>query len=135
MIKILTLLGLILQFVAFWMAAPEILGSDWLSKTEEMIRKAINQLPQVILAILGIAIGMMFYHSMSSIFVFSIVIPIIVLLLLFYKKVEQLLDKKISKPLVNKLIINETFRFTLLKFAALFFTLGFLIQMILVIIT
>ena len=134
MIKIFTLLGLILQFVAFWMAAPEILGADWLKKTEEMIRKAINQLPQLILAVLGMAMGVMFYHSMSSFFVFVVVIMIIILLLIFYKKVEKLLDEKISKPLVNKLIINETFRFTLLKFAALFFTLGFLIQIALVII-
>lgn len=134
MIKIFTLLGLILQFVAFWMAAPEILGVDWLSKTEEMIRKAINQLPQLILGALGMAMGVMFYHSMSSFFVFIVVIMIIILLLIFYKKVEKLLDEKNSKPLVNKLILNETFRFTLLKFAALFFTLGFLIQIALVII-
>lgn len=134
MIKIFTLLGLILQFLAFWMAAPEILGADCLSKTEEMIRKAINQLPQLILGALGMAMGVMFYHSMSSFFVFIVVIMIIILLLIFYKKVEKLLDEKISKPLVNKLILNETFRFTLLKFAALFFTLGFLIQIALVVI-
>lgn len=134
MIKIFTLLGLILQFLAFWMAAPEILGADCLSKTEEMIRKAINQLPQLILGALGMAMGVMFYHSMSSFFVFIVFIMIIILLLIFYKKVEKLLDEKNSKPLVNKLILNETFRFTLLKFAALFFTLGFLIQIALVII-
>lgn len=134
MIKTFTLLGLILQFLAFWMAAPEILGADCLSKTEEMIRKAINQLPQLILGALGMAMGVMFYHSMSSFFVFIVVIMIIILLLIFYKKVEKLLDEKISKPLVNKLILNETFRFTLLKFAALFFTLGFLIQIALVVI-
>lgn len=134
MIKIFTLLGLILQFLAFWMAAPEILGADCLSKTEEMIRKAINQLPQLILGALGMAMGVMFYHSMSSFFVFIVFIMIIILLLIFYKKVEKLLDEKNSKPLVNKLILNETFRFTLLKFAALFFTLGFLIQIALVVI-
>ena len=66
MVKIFTIIGLVLQFVAFWMAAPEILGVDWLKRTETMIRLAISKIPQVILGIVGVASGMMFYHSMSS---------------------------------------------------------------------
>ncbi|MGV0833631.1 hypothetical protein F0358_09105 [Empedobacter brevis] len=132
MIKIFTILGLVLQFLAFWMAAPEILGVDWLRKTEGLIRKMISQLPQLILAVLGMVLGVMFYHSMHSIFAFVVVIIIIAILLLLYKKLGQVLDEKISKPLIKKLILNDTFRFTLLKFAALFFTLGFIIQIALV---
>ncbi|WP_353166132.1 hypothetical protein [Empedobacter brevis] len=132
MIKIFTILGLLLQFLAFWMAAPEILGVNWLRKTEGLIRKMISQLPQLILAVLGMVLGVMFYHSMRSIFAFVVVIIFIGILLLLYKKLGQVLDEKISKPLIKKLILNETFRFTLLKFAALFFTLGFIIQIALV---
>ncbi|MGV0753954.1 hypothetical protein [Empedobacter brevis] len=132
MIKVFTILGLVLQFLAFWMAAPEILGVDWLRKTEGLIRKMISQLPQLILAVLGMVLGVMFYHSMRSIFAFVVVIIIIAILLLLYKKLGQVLDEKISKPLIKKLILNDTFRFTLLKFAALFFTLGFIIQITLV---
>ncbi|MDM1072848.1 hypothetical protein HX001_10140 [Empedobacter brevis] len=132
MIKIFTILGLVLQFLAFWMAAPEILGVDWLRKTQGLIRKMISQLPQLILAVLGMVLGVMFYHSMRSIFAFVVVIIIIAILLLLYKKLGQVLDEKISKPLIKKLILNDTFRFTLLKFAALFFTLGFIIQIALV---
>ncbi|WP_312923843.1 hypothetical protein [Empedobacter brevis] len=132
MIKVFTILGLVLQFLAFWMAAPEILGVDWLRKTQGLIRKMISQLPQLILAVLGMVLGVMFYHSMRSIFAFVVVIIIIAILLLLYKKLGQVLDEKISKPLIKKLILNDTFRFTLLKFAALFFTLGFIIQIALV---
>ncbi|WP_334126781.1 hypothetical protein [Empedobacter brevis] len=132
MIKIFTSLGLVLQFLAFWMAAPEILGVNWLRKTEGLIRKMISQLPQLILAVLGVVLGVMFYHSMRSIFAFVVVIIFIGILLLLYKKLGQVLDEKISKPLIKKLILNDTFRFTLLKFAALFFTLGFIIQITLV---
>ncbi|MGV0755076.1 hypothetical protein ACTS95_06160 [Empedobacter brevis] len=132
MIKVFTILGLVLQFLAFWMAAPEILGVDWLRKTEGLIRKMISQLPQLILAVFGMVLGVMFYHSMRSIFAFVVVIIIIAILLLLYKKLGQVLDEKISKPLIKKLILNDTFRFTLLKFAALFFTLGFIIQIALV---
>lgn len=130
MIKIFTIIGLVLQFLAFWMAAPEILGADWLRKTEDLIRKMIRQFPQVILAVLGMALGMMFYFSKSSTIIFVLVLIIIGLMLIFYKKLEQVLDEKISKPLIEKLILNDAFRFTLLKFAALFFTLGFVIQLI-----
>ncbi|WP_312557350.1 hypothetical protein [Empedobacter brevis] len=132
MIKIFTSLGLVLQFLAFWMAAPEILGVNWLRKTEGLIRKMISQLPQLILAVLGVVLGVMFYHSMRSIFAFVVVIIFIGILLLLYKKLGQVLDERISKPLIKKLILNDTFRFTLLKFAALFFTLGFIIQITLV---
>lgn len=132
MIKIFTILGLLLQFLAFWMAAPEILGVNWLRKTEGLIRKMISQLPQLILAVLGMVLGVMFYHSMRSIFAFVVVIIFIGILLLLYKKLGQVLDERISRPLIKKLILNDTFRFTLLKFAALFFTLGFIIQIALV---
>ncbi|MFV0158842.1 hypothetical protein OBK24_10305 [Empedobacter falsenii] len=86
MIKTLTILGLVLQFLAFWMAAPEILGADWLRKTEDLIRKMIRQIPQLILAVFGMFMGMMFYHSISSLFVFISVLIIIGFMLLFYKK-------------------------------------------------
>lgn len=132
MIKIFTLLGLVLQFLAFWMAAPEILGVDWLRKTEEMIRKVIKQIPQFILAVLGMVLGMMFYHSTDSLFLFILIIILVVFMCVFYKKIGSVLDDKISKPLIEKLIINDAFRFTLLKFAALFFTLGFVVQVALV---
>ena len=135
MVKIFTIIGLVLQFVAFWMAAPEILGVDWLKRTETMIRLAISKIPQVILGIVGVASGMMFYHSMSSSLIFAIVLMLIAILLIFYKKMEKSLDEKISKPLIDKLILNNTFRFILLKYAALFFTIGFVIQIMLVIIS
>ena len=100
MIKTLTILGLVLQFLAFWMAAPEILGADWLRKTEDLIRKMIRQIPQLILAVFGMFMGMMFYHSISSLIVFISVLIIIGFMLLFYKKLEQILDDKISRPLI-----------------------------------
>ncbi|WP_282628620.1 hypothetical protein [Empedobacter sedimenti] len=135
MIKIFTIIGLVLQFLAFWMAAPEILGVDWLKRTETMIRLAIAKIPQLILGIIGIVSGMMFYHSMSSTLIFATVVMLVAIMLIFYKKMEKSLDEKISKPLIDKLILNNTFRFTLLKYAALFFTIGFVIQILLVIVS
>lgn len=135
MIKLLTLLALILQFLAFWMAAPEILGADWLKRTEGVLRKLIKQIPQFILTVVGIATGAMFYHSIKYTFTLILILIIIAFFMIFYKQISIFLDKKIAQPLINKLILNDNFRFSLLKIAALFFTIGFVIQAVLIIIS
>jgi len=129
MIEFLTLLSLILQFCSFWIAAPEVLGADWLKKTEALIRNTINKLPQVILGISGMISGIVFYHSIKSTVALIAIVVVMLVLMLFSKKIEKLLDRKISKPLMDKLILNDSFRFTLLKFSAVFFTIGFFIQL------
>lgn len=137
MIKILTLIGLILQFISFWLAAPEILGPDWIVKTEDFFRKLIRKIPTVVLSFLGAIIGVIFYQSMrlDTILILVMICIIFILLLIFHKRIEYFLDHKISNPLIQKLIISNNFRFTLLKFAAIFFTIGFIIQIFLVIIS
>ncbi len=127
-IKILNLLALFFQFLAFWLAAPEILGAEWIEKTESFSRSVIKKIPSVILAISGILAGVITAHSIENIY---FVLPVFIGLALFMKfskNIEDYLDLKISKPLLSKLIIDQNFRFTLLKIAALFFTIGFLIQ-------
>ncbi|WP_322969176.1 hypothetical protein [Faecalibacter sp. LW9] len=137
MIKILTLIGLILQFISFWLAAPEILGPDWIVKTEDFFRKLIRKIPTVVLSFLGAIIGVIFYQSirLDTILILVMICIIFILLLIFHKQIEYFLDHKISNPLIQKLIISNNFRFTLLKFAAIFFTIGFIIQIFLVIIS
>ena len=51
------------------------------------------------------------------------------------KRIEAYLDRKISQPMMNKLIISQNFRYLLLKLAAIFFTVGFIIQLIIVVIS
>lgn len=135
MIKIFTILGLILQFVAFWFAAPEILGVDWLKKAERIIREAINKIPSLISLILGIVIGLLLYFTKSSIFWVLLITIIVAIQWKNTKRIEAYLDRKISQPIMNKLIISQNFRYLLLKFAAIFFTVGFIIQLIIVVIS
>lgn len=135
MIKIFTILGLILQFVAFWFAAPEILGVDWLKKVERIIREAINKIPSLISLILGIVIGLLLYFTKSSIFWVLLITIIVAIQWKNTKRIEAYLDRKISQPIMNKLIISQNFRYLLLKFAAIFFTVGFIIQLIIVVIS
>lgn len=134
--KLLLILGLTLQFVAFWLAAPEILGVQWLKKAERIIRKIISNIPSFFLLILGILMGMLF-SSITKNFVFLGIITALMigLVLIFSKKIAYILDVKISKPLLDKLIINSNLRYTLLKIAATFFTLGFVIQVVMILIS
>lgn len=134
-IKIVSIVSISLQFISFWLAAPEILGSKWLQKAEVIIRKAIKTIPGLIMLILGAFIGFFTPKALSG-FNLKILIPLILLFILtiiFSKKIQKLLDEKISVPLLNKLIINQDFRFSLLKTAALLFTTGFILQIITII--
>lgn len=130
-VKTLTIFGLFFQFISFWLAAPEILGVEWLKKTENILKKLISQIPNYILIIIGIIMGVILSESVTNFYWLLIVATFLILITFLQKKLE----KKISEPLLNKLIGSNTLRFTLLKFAAFFFTLGFILQIVSVIIS
>ena len=134
-IKIASIASISLQFISFWFAAPEVLGSEWLQKAEAIIRKGIKTIPTILMFILGAIIGVITPKTIDE-FNLKILIPlvlILILILIFSKKIQKILDEKISVPLLNKLIINQNFRFSLLKTAAILFTLGFILQIITII--
>ncbi|WP_405605539.1 hypothetical protein [Polaribacter sp. Asnod1-A03] len=129
-IKIVSIVSISLQFMSFWFAAPEVLGSEWLKKADAIIRKGIKIIPTFLMFILGAIIGVIIAKTIGE-YNLKIIIPLILILitvLIFSKKMEKALDEKISIPLLSKLIINQSFRFSLLKTAALLFTLGFILQ-------
>lgn len=134
-VKIITIFGLFFQFISFWLAAPEILGVEWLKKTENILKKLISQIPNYILIVFGIIIGIVLSESVTNFYWLLIVATLLILITFLQKKIEMNLEKKISGPLLNKLIGSNTLRFTLLKFAAAFFTLGFVLQIIAVILS
>ena len=134
-IKIASIASISLQFISFWFAAPEVLGSEWLQKAEAIIRKGIKTIPGFLMLIIGVVVGFLIPKSLSD-FNLKLIIPlacIFLLVVVFSKRMQKILDEKISVPLLNKLIINQSFRFSLLKTAALLFTLGFIIQIITII--
>lgn len=91
MIKILTIIGLVLQFLSFWLAAPEILGPKWIEKTEGFLRKIINKIPTVILTCLGAVTGIIFYHSIQfdTFWIFALIGFALCILLIFNKQIES----------------------------------------------
>lgn len=133
LIKILTIFGLSLQFIAFWLAAPEILGPEWLKKTDRIIRKMIIYLPSVILFCLGVILGILVPSAIDNLVGLLIVAPIFIGILVFHKKLILIFDRAIATPLLNKLILKGSFRYLLLKIAAAFFTIGFCLQIVAII--
>ncbi|WBX70310.1 hypothetical protein [Tenacibaculum retecalamus] len=131
-IKTINIVSLCLQFLSFWLAAPEILGTAWLQKAEAIIKRTIMKIPNIILMFISLIIGHFFANGIHKYEIRTVIFfgIIFVFVLVFSKKMRTLLNEKISTPLLEKLIINDSFRFTLLKTAALMFTVGFILQII-----
>src|SRR5262245_31486189 len=56
-------LGLVLQFVSFWLAAPEILGDNGLKRMQSIIKKIISNLSVIVLSLLILSYTLYFTIS------------------------------------------------------------------------
>jgi hypothetical protein len=144
LIKWLNILGLVLQFIAFWLAAPELLGVEALKRFETGLVKIISQLPGLLFGFLGFSLGIGlgiygFYTGMqgdrekvfSSMYLMAGVMAVYVLFMVFfYKRLQVYLQRNVAEPLIEKLINNNQTRKAALVLGALFFTVGFLAQLV-----
>lgn len=112
------------------MAAPEILGPEWLKKTDRIIRKLITHLPTGILFVLGVILGILFPKAMDNIIWLIVISPLFLGIMIFHKKLTVFFDRTIAIPLLDKLILRGSFRYLLLKIAAALFSIGFLLQIV-----
>ncbi|HEY9116114.1 MAG TPA: hypothetical protein VIN10_15560 [Bacteroidales bacterium] len=146
--KWLNAIGIIFQFVAFWFAAPELLGSSTLKRFENGLRKLISLIPMVILLIVvagfGLGMGLMGIlkgikgtsqglekgEFINYLVVLSISMLLYVVFMIFFKRIKNWLDVKIAQPLLVKLINNNQTRSTALIVGAILFTAGFICQFI-----
>lgn len=143
LIKWLTILGLVLQFIAFWLAAPELLGVDALKRFESGLVKIISQLPGLLFGFLGFSLGLGlgiygFYTGMhgnkdqvfTSMYIMAGIMAVyVVFMVFFYKRLQVYLQKNVAEPLIEKLINNNQTRKAALVLGALFFTVGFVAQL------
>jgi hypothetical protein len=142
--KWLNILGLVLQFIAFWLAAPELLGVEALKRFEAGLVKIISQLPGLLFGFLGFSVGLGlgiygFYTGMqgerenviSSMYItIGIMVAYVLFMVFFYKRLQVYLQRKVAEPLIEKLINNNQTRKAALILGALFFTVGFLAQLV-----
>jgi hypothetical protein len=145
--KWINIIGLIFQFLAFWFAAPELLGSESLRRFEKGLIALIGKIPTVIITFSALAIGggMSWYgintgleasekdatgmiYTMITIIVLSVVI--MVYFIFFAGKTQRWIQAKMATPLVEKLIMNGESRKSALIAGAVLFTLGFVMQLV-----
>jgi hypothetical protein len=144
--KWLNALGMILQFISFWFAAPELLGVSTLKRFEKGLQKFISIIPMILLMIIiagfGIGLGLMgflkglkgasqgleegeFFRYLAILGGVSIVYVIFVIR---FKRIERWLEMKLAKPLTERLINSNHTRTNALIIGALLFTIGFVCQ-------
>ena len=151
--KWLNIIGLTFQFLAFWFAAPELLGATTLKRFEKGLKKFISFLPVfiVLIVILGYgltSIGVGLFKAYKSqtegieeqeMYNYYVALGIgtlcYIVFLVFYKRIRSWLTLKVAEPLTEKLIKNSKIRSTALVIGAVLFTVGFAFQIIALVLT
>lgn len=149
--KWLNAFGLLLQFLSFWFAAPELLGDSFLKRMQGGLKTFITKFSLVILLIVVLGYGLTFSflgiikgmkasenpisqnEMIQYYIVFGFATIAYMIFILNYKKIKTWLDVRVAGPLIEKLILNPDLRKNALISGAILFTLGFLIQFAIII--
>lgn len=150
MIKWINITGLVLQFLSFWFAAPELLGSQTLKRFESGLIRFLSRLPSYLLGLIGIFFGITMgvygaykgfdaqqnpENITKTLVVLFSVSCIYIVYMIFYKKVQKWIERIFAKPLINNLITNNKSRQLALITGAVLFTIGFLCQFVVLLIS
>lgn len=146
--KLLTVVGLICQFVAFWFAAPELLGESTLKRMQTGIQKLVTWIPIIVTLVVVLGYGVTFIsisaynaYKMSQsgelaidptkYFVAMGIFTTLYMVFMFrYKKIKAYLENQVAIPLTHKLLNSNETRKNALIIGALLFTIGFIAQLI-----
>lgn len=143
--------GMLLQFLAFWFAAPELLGEKRLKSFEKGLKNLISYLPMILILLVIAVYGLTFgiggiikgiHASAQGIetstlnnyyLVLSACTILYLVFILFFRRIHRWIESKIATPLSNKLINDQSVRKSALIVGAVLFTIGFLCQFIIAI--
>jgi hypothetical protein len=129
--KWINVLGMTLQFVSFWFAAPEILGEEKLKHYEDKIKYYISNLPTLLFGVPAIVlIGILLSSSEADKGEIPAPLIFVILAIVFRSKLKARFEAKLIQPLLDRLIESEDKRQDYLRLAAIFFTSGFLMSVI-----
>ena len=132
--------GIVLEFLSFWLAAPEILGEERLKALERRLEKEIKQLPDL-LAVLVAALAGMLAAVVLMLVVAGEVTPVaavagVVLMVVAAVAtaaaavVANKLQEKIAAPALRVLADDKRIRQRSLAVGGVLFVVGFLLQLI-----
>jgi len=150
--KWLNALSILLQFISFWLAAPELIGDVSLKRLNAFLQKFVSNISMIILTLLilgfslwmginGILKGLEYSKSgmssedlISQLTILGVACGVYLVFMIYFKRIKLWLDKRVSIPLVNKFTYSDSFRRNSLLVGALLFTFGFLIQFVIILI-
>lgn len=146
--KLLNAIGLICQFVAFWFAAPELLGETTLKRMQASIQKLVTLIPIIATVVVVFGYGLTFLaisgyntYQMSKTgevvidptkyFISIGVFTVLYMIFIFrYKKIRAYLETRVAIPLTHKLLHSNETRKNALIIGAILFSIGFIAQLL-----
>ena len=148
--KWLNAISLIIQFLSFWLAAPELVGDQFLKRFQNGLKTFISKLSIIIISvvIIGFSLGLSingWIQGMSATeqgitgeeirnyYIFTGVMMIIYFIFIFrLKQFRAWMERSVSGPLVDRIINDNNIRKNALILGAVLFTLGFIGQLIVI---
>lgn len=153
LLKWLNILGMVLQFISFWCAAPELLGESAMKRLESGMTRFVARIPVIIvfggmlvytLAMAGFGI----YQGVSAgrgerpamdmtnyAILIGVACALYLVFMFFYKRIIRHLEVRVAQPLVHRLVANADARRNALMLGAILLTTGFLMQLVVALFT
>ena len=146
--KWLNILGMVLQFLSFWCAAPELLGESTMRRLETGMTRFVARLPVIIvfggmllyaagMGIFGLVEGLRASRGESvpldptSYYLFvGVGMAVYLTFMIVHKRVLAWLETRLAGPLVHKLVASADARRNALVLGAVLLTTGFLLQLV-----
>ena len=146
-LKWLNILGMVLQFLSFWCAAPELLGEATMKRLEVGMTRLVTRLPVIIvfgsmLLYATATAGFGVYDGITAgrgeepvidinhyLVVLGLLMAIYVVFLFTYKRILAFLEQRLAQPLVHRLVASADARRNALVLGAVLLTVGFLMQL------
>ena len=152
--KELEILALVLQFISFWFAAPAIVGERILKKVEAGLLNRIKIIMNIIQG--SFLLFIMYRVNVSAqefgrwlaeqspvlaVVIFSVILATILILIIFRKrlmaadkKFKNIIYTRVVNPFFDMLIKKEDLRLRSLALGAILFTIGFAIQIFVILV-
>ena len=146
--KWLNMIGMVLQFLSFWCAAPELLGEETMKRLEVGMTRFVSRIPIIIvfgsMMIYGLAAGLFgVYQGLTAsrggepvlsmryyFMVIGLAMVVYFIFLLFYKRILAFLERRLAQPLVHRLVSDRDARRKALVLGASLLTVGFILQFV-----
>lgn len=144
--KWVNLFGLILQFAAFWFAAPELLGKSTLERFEIGLKRLVSAIPMIVIMLIilvytattagygiykgmkGASEGLEEGEMVNYFITMGMAFTVYFIFIFLSKRIQFWLAKRVADPLIDRLINQGETRKQALIIGAVLFTLGFLLQ-------